>query len=120
MASTKSTKTKQFFLFVYPNTAYDISNPKYYKSCDFNRPAPANQTCGIDVARYDPCSARNNFGLKDGIPCVFLKFDADTEFAPEFYKATELPENMPDDLEQTIVSNLKANPKNEVIKMREF
>lgn len=92
---------------------YDINNPKYFKSCDFSRSAPANQTCGIDVARYDPCSSKQNFGLKEGNPCVFLKFDANTEFVPEYYKANEMPENMPDDLELTIQSNLRANPKNE-------
>jgi hypothetical protein len=91
-----------------------MKNTKY-EACDWAKKQSEDKTCGVDVSRW-ACKKSGNFGLnKDADsfrPCIFLKFDADTEWKPEFYDVDDLPENMPKDLISSIKSVTHGNKRN--------
>lgn len=101
-------------LLFYFFAAYDLTNPNVFPNCDFILGPPENKTCGVDIRRFGSCSNANNFGLNDGKPCIFVKFDTKPGWIPEYYNVSELPDDMPSDLKSTIISHINGHSKNVV------
>lgn len=76
---------------------------KNQKFCSFNQTHSLDQVCVVDIDSFGPCSPENNYGYKNGRPCVFLKLNRIFNWVPEYYdNLKELPEDMPSDLKEHI------------------
>jgi hypothetical protein len=80
-----------------------MKNDKYEK-CDWATQRTEYKTCGVDVSKWWECNSNRNFGLNKDLfrPCIFLQFNANSEWKPEYYDVNELPSSMPDDLKKVI------------------
>lgn len=99
------------FIFLF-FAAYDLTNKNVYNNCDpaFGLLPADNQTCGVDIRKFASCSI-NNFGLSVGHPCIFVKFDTEPGWSPEYFNISELPDDMPRNLQSQIESNVKRNSR---------
>ncbi|XP_044260655.1 sodium/potassium-transporting ATPase subunit beta-1-like [Tribolium madens] len=74
-----------------------------YQHCDYEIPVKEGHVCAVEVDKFGPCTAENNYGFNSTSPCVFLKLNRIFGWVPDYI---EHPENdMPDDLKQTITSS---------------
>lgn len=112
-----------FSIYLFFPAAYDLTNRNVYPNCDpiFNMKPAENQTCGVDIRKFASCSVSNSFGLSSQKPCIFVKFDTEPGWSPEYYNINELPDEMPQSLRSQIESNVRANPRNNVsLSLKQF
>ncbi|KAF4522549.1 hypothetical protein B566_EDAN012840 [Ephemera danica] len=92
------------------NPAYQEALGPQYEVCDYERD-PKNRSvtsCTLDVAEWEPCTARSGYGYNAASPCVFVKLNKIYSWQPEFYNASQLPDDMPLDL-QNYIRNISEN-----------
>jgi len=76
---------------------------KKQKFCSFNETHNNEQVCVVDIDTFGPCSPQNDYGYKNGRPCVFLKLNKIYNWEPQCYDdPKDLPEDMPADLMEHI------------------
>ena len=61
--------------------------------------------CEVDLNSLGPCSPSNDYGIKSGYACVFLKLRFDPSWSPQYFNASELPEDIPTDMKALISEN---------------
>lgn len=84
--------------------AYRYPHPNRQK-CDFNNPPAPGKVCGVDLEELGVCAPSNYYGIHGSSACVFLKLRNDPSWTPEYYNSTELPDDMPYQLQQYINRN---------------
>ncbi|KAF6215455.1 hypothetical protein GE061_010208 [Apolygus lucorum] len=78
-------------------------------SCDYGQPVPEGKVCSFDVSRnFYPCVEENNFNYHLQRPCIFLKLNKIYGWRPEYYSHSEIPESMPQGL-QNIIKNVTGS-----------
>lgn len=90
---------------------------KNAKNVDCSTTDPAErESCKVDLLAFAPCTAQNDFGFKEGKPCVFLKLNKIYEWKPNYYKKVdELPNNMPESLKRHIKDRATKGETLEVV-----
>jgi sodium/potassium-transporting ATPase subunit beta len=74
-----------------------------FYNCDYGNEPPAGKVCNFEVNNFgSPCSQENDYNYHRQSPCVFLMLDKIPGWTPEYYNASELPEKMPQDLQNHI------------------
>ena len=48
------------------------------------------------------CTKSNFYGYSRGSPCIFLKIRKSLDWVPNYVNASNIPDNMPEDLKQFI------------------
>lgn len=78
---------------------------KHEKFCSFNQTHNPSEVCAVDVETFGPCSPKENYGYKNGRPCIFLKLNKIYNWMPQYYDdPTDLPDDMPKDLKDHIAA----------------
>ncbi|XP_075213509.1 sodium/potassium-transporting ATPase subunit nervana 3 [Lycorma delicatula] len=94
---------------------YRSPNPEYEKNtfvCDYDIPPPEGKVCKVDISKWSPCTQSEKYSYPNGHPCIFLKLNKIYGWKPQCYNDTEnLPEKMPQELKNHILSEKTLNPK---------
>lgn len=104
------------FLTVYKN-AQDEKNSNRM-DCDADNHPRDGKICKVDISssKFGSCTTENAYGYSKGSPCVFLKLNKIYGWNPEYYnKSSNLPDNMPKDLQSLIQDIPETDKKHEVI-----
>ncbi|XP_011309917.1 sodium/potassium-transporting ATPase subunit beta-2 [Fopius arisanus] len=80
--------------------------------CSYGNPPPAGKACIVELEKFSPCLKQNKYMYDKSQPCIFLKLNKIFGWQPEFFNDTEnLPDNMPQDLQNRIKTAKMRNPK---------
>ncbi|XP_017784397.1 PREDICTED: sodium/potassium-transporting ATPase subunit beta-2 [Nicrophorus vespilloides] len=80
------------------------------------KPTPG-KVCDVKLDnKWQPCLAKDgyNYNSSSGGPCIFLKLNKIYGWHPEFFNNTNLPNNMPNHLQDKIKS-LEGTPENKMV-----
>jgi len=71
------------------------------------KPSGDNQVCMINREELfqGDCTAENHYGFSKGSPCILLKLNKIYGWFPDYYNASEIPEELPEDLKTIIKTN---------------
>jgi len=85
-----------------------VSKKVKYVACDENTVLKENEVCDFNVGQFGAPCEKDNWGYKDGTPCVLLKLNKMINWVPDFYeKLDELPKEMPANLKNYITTESK-------------
>lgn len=85
--------------------------------CDADNHPKDGKVCKVDVSQqFGVCTKSNQYGYTKGTPCVFLKLNKIYGWNPEYYnRSSDLPANMPTDLQDLIKKYDENDKKHEII-----
>ncbi|XP_967342.1 sodium/potassium-transporting ATPase subunit beta-1 [Tribolium castaneum] len=84
---------------------------KNYQQCDYEIAVKEGHVCAVEVDKFGPCTAENNYGFNSTSPCVFLKLNRIFGWVPDY--VTQPESEMPDDLKE-IITYATSNNKSQV------
>ena len=65
-----------------------------------------------------PCTSENNYGFRDGKPCILIKLNKIYKWKPEPYETEdEFPEDIPDTIRTAFKTNIE-NGKPELVSLK--
>lgn len=73
------------------------------QKCDYNNPPAPGKVCDFSLDDLGPCNDENSYGYSKKTPCVLLKLKKNPSWLPEFMNETDLPLEMPKDLQKHIL-----------------
>jgi len=97
---------------VYKNDSYQVAkkNSKNHPvECGDEGPGTSG-FCKIKKADIfqDPCNLDNNYGFKDGTPCILIKMNQIFDWIPGVYtNVTEMPDNIPPHIKKQFETNIE-------------
>lgn len=78
-----------------------MTDPKYHR-CELNNPPPENKSCEVNIDDFSSCRKARGYGLNKSEPCIFFKLKADTKWTPQIISVDDIPDEMPQDLQDYV------------------